>query len=157
MWLHWGVWLNSWVFVYKLSGCGFEYRYSHLNFRYRSCFKQGVLEILATREFRFTLKRIRDLINNMQCISHKRHKLQFVVLYYGNVKRLKKKLYYKLKKFFSVVSLAFLRLSITLVGAFIFFGERKIHCSVRWDKLVITYHYFFNYYITFTFYFVSIK
>ena len=33
---------NSWVFVYKLSGCGFESCCSHLKFRYRSCFEQGV-------------------------------------------------------------------------------------------------------------------
>ena len=26
----WSVWLNSWVFVYNLSGCGFESRCSHL-------------------------------------------------------------------------------------------------------------------------------
>ena len=28
--------------VYELSSCGFEFRYSHLNFRFRVCFKQGV-------------------------------------------------------------------------------------------------------------------
>ena len=38
----WPVWLNGWVFVYKLSGCGFESRCFHLNFRYRTCFEQGV-------------------------------------------------------------------------------------------------------------------
>ena len=26
------VWLNSWVFVYKLSGCGFESHYCHLEY-----------------------------------------------------------------------------------------------------------------------------
>ena len=35
--------LNGWVFVYDLSGCGFEPRCSHLNFRFRACFEQGVL------------------------------------------------------------------------------------------------------------------
>ena len=35
-------WLSSWVFVYKLSGCGFESRCSHLYVRYRACFEQGV-------------------------------------------------------------------------------------------------------------------
>ena len=34
------VWLNGWVFVYKLSGCGFESSCCHLNFRYEACFKQ---------------------------------------------------------------------------------------------------------------------
>ena len=46
--------LNGWVFVYKLSGCGFESRYYHLNLWY-ACFEQGV-------PCRFTLKRVRDLI-----------------------------------------------------------------------------------------------
>ena len=33
---------NGWVFVYELSGSGFESSCSHLNFRFRSCFEQGV-------------------------------------------------------------------------------------------------------------------
>ena len=36
------IWLNGWVFVYELSGCGFESSCSHLNFRFRACFEQGV-------------------------------------------------------------------------------------------------------------------
>ena len=36
------VWLNGWVFVYDLSGCGFESSCSHLNFRFPTCFEQGV-------------------------------------------------------------------------------------------------------------------
>ena len=32
----------GWVFVYELSGGGFESRCCHLNFRYGGCFKQGV-------------------------------------------------------------------------------------------------------------------
>ena len=36
------VWLNSWVFVYELNGCGFESRWYHLNSRYRASFEQGV-------------------------------------------------------------------------------------------------------------------
>ena len=38
----WPVWLDGWVFVYELSGSGFESSYSHLNFRFYACFKQGV-------------------------------------------------------------------------------------------------------------------
>ena len=38
----WSVWLNGWVFVYELSGCGFESRCSHLNFRFCACFELGV-------------------------------------------------------------------------------------------------------------------
>ena len=39
----WSIWLNGWVFVYELSGCGFESCCSHLNVRYGICFKQGDL------------------------------------------------------------------------------------------------------------------
>ena len=38
----WSVWLNGWVLVCKLSGCGFESYCSNLNFKYRACFKQRV-------------------------------------------------------------------------------------------------------------------
>ena len=36
------VWLNGWVFVYELSGCGFESRCSRLHLRYSACFEQRV-------------------------------------------------------------------------------------------------------------------
>ena len=36
------VWPNGWVFVYELSGSGFESSCSHLNFRFCVCFEQGV-------------------------------------------------------------------------------------------------------------------
>ena len=39
---NWPVWLNGCVFVYELSGCGFESCYYNLNFKYGACFKQGV-------------------------------------------------------------------------------------------------------------------
>ena len=38
----WPVWLNGWVFVYELGGCGLESYCSHLNFRFRACFEQWV-------------------------------------------------------------------------------------------------------------------
>ena len=38
----WQVWLNGWVFAYKLSGCGFVSSCSHLNFRFTAWFKQEV-------------------------------------------------------------------------------------------------------------------
>ena len=38
----WPVWLNGWVFIYKLNDSGLESRCSHGNFRYHACFKQGV-------------------------------------------------------------------------------------------------------------------
>ena len=34
--------LNGRVFVYELSGCGFQSSCSHLNFRFCNCFEQGV-------------------------------------------------------------------------------------------------------------------
>ena len=41
-WEYMPVWLNGWVFVYELNGCGFESSCSHLNFRSRACFEQEV-------------------------------------------------------------------------------------------------------------------
>ena len=52
----WPVWPNIWVFVYELSGSGFECSCSHLNFRL-----QEFLDIQAIRECGFTLKGIRDM------------------------------------------------------------------------------------------------
>ena len=49
------------MFVYEQSGSGLKPRYSHLYFRVRACFKQGV-DIQATTEFRFTLKHVCDMI-----------------------------------------------------------------------------------------------
>ena len=36
------IWLNGWVLIYELSGCGFELSCSHLNFKFCTCFGQGV-------------------------------------------------------------------------------------------------------------------
>ena len=38
----WPVWLKGGVFVFELSGCGFESSCSHLNFRFHACLEQGV-------------------------------------------------------------------------------------------------------------------
>ena len=35
------VWPTGWVFVYELSGFGFQSSCSHLNFRFRGCLEQG--------------------------------------------------------------------------------------------------------------------
>ena len=58
----WPVWLNGLVFVYELSGCGFESSCSHLNFRFHAYFEQEFLDIQAIIECGFTLKRVRDMI-----------------------------------------------------------------------------------------------
>ena len=42
-WIIWKVWSNGWMFVYELSGSGFESSCNHLNFRFCTCFEQGVL------------------------------------------------------------------------------------------------------------------
>ena len=34
--------LDGWLFVYEISGCGFESSCSHSNFRFRACIEQGV-------------------------------------------------------------------------------------------------------------------
>ena len=36
------VWLNGWVFIFELSGCGFDSCCSHVNFRFCTCFEQGI-------------------------------------------------------------------------------------------------------------------
>ena len=36
----WWVWLNGWMFVDELSGCGFEPQFCHLDFRYGACLEQ---------------------------------------------------------------------------------------------------------------------
>ena len=55
------VWLNGSVFVYQLSGSGFESRCCHLYFRYHACFEQGVPGHSGNLECGFTMKRIRDI------------------------------------------------------------------------------------------------
>ena len=68
--IHFPVRLNGWVFIYILSGCGFESCCCCLNFSYGTCFEQGVSCIQATIECRFTLKLARDMIvtySQMHC------------------------------------------------------------------------------------------
>ena len=58
----WPVWLNCWVFVYELSGCGFESRCCHLNFRYSPYLEaRSLLTFKQTIEWGFTLKLICDM------------------------------------------------------------------------------------------------
>ena len=40
----WPIFLNGWVFLDRKSGCRFQSRSRHLNFRFCACFKQWVLE-----------------------------------------------------------------------------------------------------------------
>ena len=38
----WQVWLNVWVFIYGIGGCGFASGWCHLNFRYGASFEPGI-------------------------------------------------------------------------------------------------------------------
>ena len=58
----WPVWLNDWVFVYELSGCGFESRCCHLNSHIVPVLCKEILDIQATIKCRFTLKWVCDMI-----------------------------------------------------------------------------------------------
>ena len=58
----WLVWRNGWVFVYELSGCRFESSCCYLKFGFPTCFQEGVSDIEAIIECRFTLKDKRDMI-----------------------------------------------------------------------------------------------
>ena len=51
----WPAWLNGWVFVYKLSGCGFKSRCSRLTVSFRNSKdamvkKKNVIEILTSHK-----------------------------------------------------------------------------------------------------------
>ena len=59
------IWLNGWVFVYKLSGCGFESGCSHLNFRFCTCFEQEFLDIQATIECGFMIRTYSHIRRNI--------------------------------------------------------------------------------------------
>ena len=60
------VWLNGWMFVYQLSGCGFEPRCSHLTSNFAPVSSKEFLDIQVTIKCGFTLKRVRDMIKNIQ-------------------------------------------------------------------------------------------
>ena len=55
-------WANDWVFVYELSGCGFESCCSHVKFRYYGCFELEVPWHSANIVCGFTVKRVCETI-----------------------------------------------------------------------------------------------
>ena len=59
---NWPVLLNGWMFVYKLSGCGFESRCCHLKFKFTHVSSNKFLDIQATVECRLTLKNVRGMM-----------------------------------------------------------------------------------------------
>ena len=59
----WLVWLNGWVFVYELIGCGIEPSCHHLYFRYWLIFLvRSSLTFRETKDSGFTLKLVQDII-----------------------------------------------------------------------------------------------
>ena len=72
----WSVLRNGCVFVYKLNHCGFDSSYSQLNSRLRACFSKEFLDIHATIECEFILKRARDITrtySQMHCKDRYSH------------------------------------------------------------------------------------
>ena len=63
----WPVWLNSWVFVYQLSGCGFESRCSHWNLSCRTFLSKEFLDIQSTMKCGFTLRNMIITCSQMHC------------------------------------------------------------------------------------------
>ena len=57
----WPIWLNSWMFVYELNGCGFGFYCCRLNFRYHACFGQGAAWHPGNYRVRITLKCAHDI------------------------------------------------------------------------------------------------
>ena len=54
--------MAKWFRVCFRTGCGFKSRCSHLNFKHCASFEQRVPCIQTTTKYRFTLKRIYDMI-----------------------------------------------------------------------------------------------
>ena len=67
----WSVWPKGWVFVYELSGSEFDSSSSHLDFRFRACFEQGVPSHSSNyRVWIHSETRVRDMIrrySQMHC------------------------------------------------------------------------------------------
>ena len=61
-WNIWPVWLNGWVFVYELSGCGCKCCCRHLSSDFATDSSKEFLDIQVTIEFVLTLKRVPDMI-----------------------------------------------------------------------------------------------
>ena len=70
------VWLNGWMSVYELSGCGFESRCSHSNFRFCACFEQRVPWHSGNyREWTHS-ERVRDMIRTYRYNNYFLHSKQ---------------------------------------------------------------------------------
>ena len=66
---NWSVWLNGWVFVYKLSASGFESHCIYLTADIVPVSSMEYLDIQATTECRFTLKFVCDIITQLCFLS----------------------------------------------------------------------------------------
>ena len=67
----WPLWLNGWMygFVYELSGCRFESKCCHLNFRFCACLEQGVPWHLGNYRVWIHFERYMWRDKNIQCMS----------------------------------------------------------------------------------------
>ena len=64
-------WLNGWVVIYKLSGCGFESCCKWLRLQMLCLFQAMMsLDIQATAECGFTLKHIHDMVRAYSKMQH---------------------------------------------------------------------------------------
>ena len=91
---NWLVSLNGWMLLSVLSGCGYKSCCSHLTFRYRACFEQGVrwhsgnysvlihskgvYDMMIKRYRRMNSDNIKLFYTQVQSAS-----LHFVVVYYS--------------------------------------------------------------------------
>ena len=66
---------HLWVLIYKLSGCGLEFRCCHLNFKYRACFEQGVPWHSGNYRVWIHSERVRDMVRTYSHSSNSFTKL----------------------------------------------------------------------------------
>ena len=70
--------MNGWVTIYEISGCGFESRSSHLNFRYCTCFEHGVPWHSGNYRVQVHSKRICDMIGTHSYAFHTIPKVLYI-------------------------------------------------------------------------------
>ena len=79
---HSTIWPNNWVFVYELSGSGFDSRCSHLNCRFATASSKEFRDIQATIECGFTLKHVRDMTRTYsQILLYQKIQIQIAFWY----------------------------------------------------------------------------
>ena len=74
--------LTSWVFVYEVSGCEFEFLYSHLNFRYSACFGLRVPWVSDNFRVWIHFKHLCDMIKRHIKLPWRIHKIKSKTKYW---------------------------------------------------------------------------